>query len=113
MESPEQVVVMLTNPQNISFGRNIMHSITINDNDTVGGGGGAVTSVAAFAQTLHPYLRGAGACLGCHGTTGSGSVAFPFHAQPDATMAHNELINFGKVDLMNPGNSRLVTKIQG
>jgi hypothetical protein len=61
-------------------------------------------SIAAFSTSLFPLVTNN--CGSCHGNNQS-----PIFAPDDATAAHNTLINSNLVDLDNPSNSRIVSKV--
>lgn len=64
------------------------------------------TRADAFTQTLYPILNQN--CASCHSTTGG---VIPLIADADPTLALEELTLNNKVDLIQPGNSRVVTKL--
>lgn len=66
----------------------------------------ALTSVAAFSQTLHPISRGH--CLGCHATSQK-----PFHAAVDPQTAFDQVMSYSIVDLGNPTSSKIYLKVKG
>ena len=68
------------------------------------GSGNNTSSVAAFSQTLHPITKAN--CTICHGVNEA-----PLHAVDDAQQAHDAVVNAGKVNMSNPGQSRMVLKL--
>jgi hypothetical protein len=82
------------------------------------GGGGATSGngvlnfsasaadITAFETTLHPVLRTN--CASCHEGNGPGT---PHFASQDPRAAHQALMSQGKVNLGNPGASRVVIKV--
>lgn len=63
-------------------------------------------SVDLFATTVFPVLRTN--CASCHGANQP-----PLHSVNDVTMSHDLVVQTNLVDLVDPFNSRLATKIQG
>jgi cytochrome c553 len=61
-------------------------------------------SVDLFATTVHPVLITN--CASCHGVN-----QLPLHSVANPTESHNTVIQSALVDLLNPANSRLATKI--
>jgi len=78
-----------------------------NNNNNGNNNGGGANSVAIFSTTVHPITSMR--CATCHTPDGLGIG--PFHAHSDATTAHDAVMNNGKVNLVNPSQSRLVRKI--
>lgn len=75
----------------------------------LGGGGGqtqVLASVQAFSTTAFPLLRQH--CEECHAGTGPGTPAI---AHLDPTTAHAAVVDHQKVNLSNPGSSRLVRRL--
>jgi hypothetical protein len=66
----------------------------------------SAADVAAFESTLHPKLRDH--CASCHEGNGPGT---PHFARSDPGAAHQALMGQGKVNLGNPGASRVVVKV--
>lgn len=66
-----------------------------------------VKSASRFATTVHPIL--AANCMACHG--GANPIQAPFHAVPDTQVAHNAVIDAGKVNFIDVSNSRLVKRL--
>jgi hypothetical protein len=64
-------------------------------------------SIAAFEKTLYPILTNSNNCVSCHGATQQ-----PLHSQLNPQFSHDVIISFMLVDLENPAQSRLVTKIK-
>ena len=61
----------------------------------------------AFGQTVHPLTTTY--CATCHGDS---RLYSPFHAASDVTIAHDAVLDSQKVNLGNPGLSRLVTRLR-
>jgi len=64
------------------------------------------TSITNFAQTVHTITKVR--CNSCH----TSSVR-PFHGNPDATIAHDAVVNNGLVDFTTTTNSKIYTKVKG
>lgn len=64
-----------------------------------------LSSVDAFAQSTHLITKKN--CALCHAT-----LQQPFHAADSVSIAHEAIIQGGKVNLLNPFQSRLVLKLQ-
>jgi hypothetical protein len=62
-----------------------------------------LSSQAAFEQSVYPVTKIR--CTTCHINT------FPRQANSDKTIAHNDLVNGGKIDFTNTLNSRIVQKL--
>ncbi len=62
-------------------------------------------SADAFRNTVHPILLKR--CASCHGDGGSNLK----HSVSDYKVAHDVIVDGGKVDFGNPANSRLVDKL--
>ncbi len=74
-----------------------------------GGGGGSSASaeaMAAFSGGVHTLLRQY--CSSCHAGAGPGT---PHIAHPDAATAYSTILSNQKVNLSNPGQSRLVRRL--
>ena len=67
------------------------------------------TNQDAFTQTLYPIVSEF--CSGCHSSIAT-IPAVPFFADPDPTLAGNELFSNHSVDLLNPSQSNIVVKVQ-
>jgi len=61
-----------------------------------------------FTQTVFPLLNQH--CAGCHSTTAA-LPAFPLFADSNPIIAFPQLYNTGNVDLIQPANSKIVTKL--
>jgi hypothetical protein len=68
------------------------------------GGAGGAASEAAFQSSVYQLTTANCGGSGCHATTRS-----PLHAHPPISTAHSAVLT--KVDLANPGASRMVTKL--
>lgn len=88
-------------PTNTSSGSSSGNS-TGNSN---GSSGSALSSVEAFAQTVHPITRQR--CANCHG-----SFQQPLHAVSDSQAAHDAIMNAFKVNMNDVSNSRMSKKLQ-
>jgi hypothetical protein len=73
---------------------------------TGGATGGGVSDLQAFSQTVYPVLTQY--CTACHSGFGPG---FPNIAHPDVNTAYNAVVGTQKVNLANPGASRLVLRL--
>jgi hypothetical protein len=68
-------------------------------------------SLAAFEETLYPYLR-RNACAGCHNSAslnGSGAQA-PLHTDRDVALAHEYALT--RANFADPANSKLVVRMR-
>ncbi len=63
-------------------------------------------SIQAFEKNLQPIMLQN--CAGCHGVNQQ-----PLHSVSDAASAHDIIMSFGLVNIVDPSQSRLVTKISG
>jgi hypothetical protein len=60
--------------------------------------------VEAFSKSVYPVTRAR--CMGCHDTGQT-----PLLASSDVNVAYDSIMNASKMDMSNPGNSRLVLKL--
>ncbi|MDA8792022.1 hypothetical protein N9N67_02180 [Bacteriovoracaceae bacterium] len=86
----------------------VAESIVASDEDIAGTliGPGGASSFEAFKATVYPLVRSK-TCVGCHDSGQS-----PQFAEEDPVKAYNNLVSTGKVNLANPGSSRIVVKIE-
>lgn len=63
-------------------------------------------SINAFKDTVHPLLKAS--CAGCHG---DGGTQAPKHAVSDPAMAHDAVVDTGRVNFLNTESSRLVKRL--
>ncbi|MDH5257499.1 MAG: cytochrome c [Gammaproteobacteria bacterium] len=86
--------------------RAVKPSEFVSGSGKAGGTGSRATTSDAFAQTLHPLL--VERCATCHDSV---TGVAPLIADANSLIALEELTLTNKVDLIQPGNSRVVTKV--
>lgn len=64
-------------------------------------------SLSAYETTLFPIMSADDSCAQCHGVNQQ-----PLHSIPDAPLAHEIITSFNLVDLNDPANSEIVTKVR-
>lgn len=109
-ESLKKIILLFLAISSLTFYQNCSgrHETWDQNGSSSGSSLNTQLSLAAFEQTLFPVITKTGSCVDCHGVSQQ-----PLHSLPDAALSHDVLVSFNLVDLLDPANSRLVTKVRG